>query len=187
MNKNWIDALFTTSSMGLITSTLFTFISLSIFTNSDLPRQNQVVTRHVAELGIVFRTSFFNTINNLTLGICSDAWTPAMTLYQGKWETFCTNRPYLSLYFSFANNLQCIFLISFPVKKSRWKVHFNAFSLLRLFFSMPLLAIIQFHWFLLQIWVLSLYLLQKNDTSLKYIFGCDVGYKWMLFSPLILL
>lgn len=109
-------------------------MSLSIFTNSDLPRWVQVVTRHIAELGIVFRTSFLNTINNLTLGICSDAWAPAMTLYQGKWETFCTNRPYLSLYFSFANNLQCIFLISFPVKKSRWKVHFNAFSLSRLFF-----------------------------------------------------
>ena len=122
-------------------------MSLSIFTNSDLPRWVQVVTRHIAELGVVFRTSFLNTINNLTLGICSDARALAMTLYQGKWETFCTNRPHLSLYFSFANNLQCIFLISFPVKKSRWKVHFNAFSLLRLFFSMPLSAIIQFHWF----------------------------------------
>lgn len=149
-------------------------MSLSIFTNSDLPWWVQVVTRHIAELGIVFRTSFLNTINNLTLGICSDAWAPAMTLYQGKWETFCTNRPYLSLYFSFANNLQCIFLISFPVKKSRWKVHFNAFSLSRLFFSMPLSAIIQFHWFFLQIWVVSLYLLQKNDTSLHIWVWCRI-------------
>ena len=59
-------------------------MSLSIFTNSDLPRWVQVVTRHIAELGVVFRTSFLNTINNITLGICSDARALAMTLYQGK-------------------------------------------------------------------------------------------------------
>ena len=165
VNKNWIDALFTTGSKGLITTTLFTFLH---------PRWVQVVTRHIVDLGVVFRTSFLNTINNITLGICSDAQAPAMTLYQGKWETFCTNRPYLSLYFSFANNLQCIFLISFPVKKSRWKVHFNAFSLSRLFFSMPLSAITQFHWFFLQIWVVSLYLLQKNDTSLHIWVWCRI-------------
>ena len=60
-------------------------MSLSIFTNSDLPRWVQVVTRlTIAELGVVFRTSFLNTINNITLGICSDARALAMTLYQGK-------------------------------------------------------------------------------------------------------
>lgn len=59
-------------------------MSLSIFTNSDLPRRVQVVTRCIPELGVVFRTSFLNTINNITLGICSDARALAMTLYQGK-------------------------------------------------------------------------------------------------------
>ena len=59
-------------------------MSLSIFTNSDLPRWVQVVTRCIPELDVVFRTSFLNTINNITLGICSDAQALAMTLYQGK-------------------------------------------------------------------------------------------------------
>lgn len=103
---------------------------------------------------------------------------------QVKWETFCTNRPYLSLYFSFANNLQCIFLISFPVKKSRWKVHFNAYSLLRLFFSMPLSAIIQYHWFFYRFELFPCICCKK--MTLHYIFGCDVEYKWMLFSLVIL-
>lgn len=152
-------------------------MSLSIFTNSDLPRWVQVVTRHIAELGIVFRTSFLNTINNLTSRICSDAWAPAMTLYQGKLSE--RHSVQIDLTFPFTLALLIIFnaysLLVFLSRNQDEKSISMHSPCQDCFFQCLFQQLYNFTDFFYRFELFPCICCKK--MTLHYIFGCDVEYK----------